>query len=227
MYVIHLDEETGLSKIVRKTQQGKQLHASFSTIQDFCNAFTSNAKVSTPILPPSCFKYSSTSDGIQLFLFYPSREINFSIDSYNRESAVFKLKIPNTVIKACLSTPIGGITRMIESFMYFTDSILPSAEMKLYKPTFPNIYDNCRICFGSVNFGNYNSNNLFGIDSLHSMFFNNNANTDLWGGRSMRGDNYNDPIVFLRELSGLSQEDQTAVYFESHNFKTISSAILL
>ena len=226
MYTIYLDEITGLAKIMKPTDKGQQLYSSFSTIQDFCNAFASNVKVTTPIIPPSCFKYGSTNEGRSLFMFYPGREIDFRLQ-HGSNPRVYHITIPSTVIKVCLSQPKNDKVIIVNAFIYFTNALIPTDDMKLYKPPFPNIYEDCKICFGGVVKGEYNVHNLFGIDSVHSMFFDNEANGDLFRGAKINGVMHEYVEDYMTALASVPVEDQLKNYFTSDRFNTIFSAITL
>lgn len=226
MFHIYLDENTGIVKMMQENQDGVKLFSSFATVQDFCNALAANAKIETPILPQSCFKYMSTQESMSVFLFYSGRKLDFSIhDRGAHGPEKINIYVPNTVIQARLSLPNESKTMMLQGAkIFFTDSIIPVEKMKMYKPPFPNVYADGQICFGSVHRGTYPSDNLMGIDSVYNMFFGNVANWDLYRGEKIGKTKYENPVELLREIEKMSPEETSKVYFSSEKFLTVFSS---
>lgn len=144
--------------LVCKKEHSSQSIRRCMTLDTFINNIKAiDSSMSTPYLPPNCFKYKAINNNHTFLLYFPSKKIdlkytnkssqgtgNEPIVTYN--NALF----PSFVLKVTYIKDVFS-----EAFIYMLPKDI-SLQMELNDSTplnkmlFPNIYDSGKICFGRL-----------------------------------------------------------------------------
>lgn len=161
----------------------KQKLVSLGDLMDELSAYRST---NFGLLPRNLRIMESQGNMLLMGLEFPKIERSITVSKYgfdrDSEQVVEEVKLPAGVFFVKLLREPGGVLRHVDSFMYaIRGKRISFSSDRLYRYPTPNIYDNGRVCWGSVDIEDMT--HLSSVEGLVNLFFANNFNADLFTGK--------------------------------------------
>ena len=131
-------------------------------------------------LPFGCFMFNRTESSLLLNCYYRETIIDLTFNDRDSKKIKYKVPMPNVIISFSLKKIENGVWQ-INQVKYFstpkTVSQLPDdkfiqnldAHTGVYRLPFPNMYGDCRMCYGSNSMPMRFNNNLRGLDYYYQI----------------------------------------------------------
>lgn len=229
-YSIEFDDSKKIVKVKQHDDIGSVLISSYGSMKEFTDSFAMNASMKTPIMS-NAIQFAKTPDKLTVNMVFPAKRVEFKRQRYGHSLEKYDVYVPDIMMSVDMY-PHKGTNRVSEVSMYCLQSKIVNPDTILYVPPFANVYQNCRICFGSVALPAYPVENIMGASAVYDWFFNNVANDDLYRPKDYKSEILNKQVHlgthgdFLNYMNGLDEEKSREVYFSQETFGTYAKVML-